>query len=83
MNIKYEIKEFNPVTGVAAIRYYTDIAVEGMILNIDIPIDNGSYITGEPLINLIKAFLPRGQLERLEALATVSIPTEWAKLVKE
>lgn len=69
--MNYEIKSFDRITGSALVRFWTDDYLDGLIYNVDIPLKDGSYITGAELDAHIQCFSPVGQIERLVALASV------------
>lgn len=76
MDIKYEMLSFNAETGGAVIRYWTDAAPQGLICNVDIPIENGAFLKNQALVDYIMHYAPTGQLERMEQIATAVIPPE-------
>ncbi|MBV5350259.1 hypothetical protein JZU71_03735, partial [bacterium] len=66
--MNYKIVGFSTVTGSALVKFFTDEFPEGMTYSIDIPVENGAYISGEALANHIMAFAPFGQIARIVAL---------------
>jgi hypothetical protein len=63
------------------VRYFSDEVPEGLAYNIDIPLENGAFITQDKINDLIEAMKPVGQLERITALMAVQIPPELAALI--
>lgn len=75
--MKYEMLEFNRLRGSLSVKYmHDDDSGKFLIYNIDVPIENGSYISGESLKNYIDMFAPQAQMSRLEEVNTVIIPPE-------
>ncbi len=60
----YKVLSFNENEGQLIIEFAEGYAP----LSIDIPIENGLYITGETLDNYIKGFIPTWHLERQEQI---------------
>lgn len=81
MNIQHEIISFYPPTGSMLVRYFCDEVPEGLAYNIDIPLENGSFVGQEQIDALIAAMKPVGQLERIAQLKSAQIPAELAALI--
>jgi hypothetical protein len=60
----YTIIGFNKQIGQLTIRFHPDMNP----LAVDVPIENGQYITGEALDTYIKNFIPTWHIERLAAI---------------
>lgn len=60
----YTIIGFNKQIGQLTIRFHPDMSP----LVVDVPIENGQYITGETLDTYIKNFIPTWHMERLAAI---------------
>lgn len=56
----YKVLSFNENTGQLVIEFAQGMAP----LSVDVPIENGLYITGEALDNYVKGFIPTWHLER-------------------
>lgn len=69
--MNYEIKQFDKTTGSALVRFWTDDYPDGLLYNVDIPVNGGAYITGAELDAHIRSFSPIGQIERLVTVATL------------
>lgn len=81
MNIKYDILEFIPHIGTIVVKWYCDEVPQGLVYNVDLPINNGSYPKFEELSGIIKQFEPTGQLERIAALRNAQVPEYLEKLI--
>jgi hypothetical protein len=81
MNIKHELISFHAPTGSMLVRYFSDEVPDGLAYNIDIPLENGSFVGQEKIDELIEAMKPIGQLERIAALQSVVIPETLAALI--
>lgn len=66
--MEHKIVAFNAETGSATVKFWTEAYPSGLLLNVDIPVENGAYISGEALNSLIQSFAPVGQIARLVAL---------------
>lgn len=66
--MNYKIISFNPATGSAQVRFTTEDWTAGLVYSVDIPVENGAYISGQALAEHILAFAPHGQIARLVAL---------------
>lgn len=69
--MEYSITNFNKETGQIVVRFAPNMEP----LLIEVPIENGVYITGENLDNYIKGFIPSWHLERLAAIKA-GVPNE-------
>ena len=65
MDIKYKIVSFDKVTGTIVVLFYSNEYPSGLVFNIDIPIENGKYISGDALHTYIMTFAPYGQINRI------------------
>lgn len=83
MQIKHEILSFNPKTGSITVRYFNDETGAQLEYNIDLPIENGAFVSQEKMTELIEAMKPVGQLERAAALNDVDIPSHLASLIPQ
>jgi hypothetical protein len=81
MDIQHEIISFYPTTGSMVIRYFSEEVPDGLFYNIDIPLENGTFIGKERIDALIEVMKPVGQLERIAALKTVEIPSVLAAFI--
>lgn len=72
--MQYKIREFNKATGSALVQFYTDELPEGLMYNVDIPIVDGQFVSGETLNAHIMGFAPFGQISRLVELRSVPDP---------
>jgi hypothetical protein len=72
--MKYKITNFYADTGSALVKFYTDEFPDGLSYNVDIPIENGQYITGEALDQHILSFAPYGQIQRILDLRNIPAP---------
>lgn len=59
----YKIKSFDPTKGQLVL-----VFTNGSSIAVDVPIENGSYITGDLLDLYLKGFAPTWDLERLEKI---------------
>jgi hypothetical protein len=66
--MEYKITGFNPYTGSALVNFFTAEFPEGLTYNVDVPVENGSYISGDVLRSHIMAFAPYGQIARIVEL---------------
>jgi len=66
--MEYKITGFNPYTGSALVNFFTIEFPEGLTYNVDVPVENGSYISGDALRSHIMAFAPYGQIARIVEL---------------
>jgi hypothetical protein len=82
MEIKYKIINFDGLSGSVQVLYYTDDFPDGLIFNVDIPIVDGNYVSKEELLNLIELMKPKGQLERVSILPSISTPDYVSDLVE-
>jgi hypothetical protein len=78
--MEYKITGFNPYAGSAQVNFFTAEFPEGLTYNVDVPVENGSYISGDALRSHIMAFAPYGQIARIVELRdnppdTSGIPT--------
>lgn len=80
MNIQNEIINFDANTGTILVRYFCNEFPEGLIYNIDLPVENGEFPDQSAIDNLISLMKPKGQIERIVALKNVSIPDYLIKL---
>jgi hypothetical protein len=71
--------------GSIEVKFYDEYFPQGLTYQIDVPVEEGSFITGDKLSTHIMTFAPYGQLERakntkdvsskeLELLTTPSVP---------
>lgn len=74
MNIQNEILNFDEASGTILVRYFTSDFPEGFAYNIDLPIVDGQYPSEEELQELVRVYEPRGQLERIVAVKTATVP---------
>ena len=81
MSIQHEIVSFNPTTGSILVRYFTETVPEGLCYNIDIPLENGTFINQEQIAELIEHMKPVGQLERMAAVKSATIPEELVQFI--
>lgn len=81
MSIQHEILCFYPTTGSILVRYSNEQVPDGLVYNIDIPLENGEFVGQEEIDALIEAMKPVGQLARIAALQTAQIPATLAALV--
>jgi hypothetical protein len=75
MTIQHEILSFNPLTASILVKYYSTDCSEELIFNIDLPIEDGKFPEPEQIEEIIKFNAPKAQLERLNAVKTVQVPT--------
>ena len=61
----YKMIQFNPLNGQLI------VDVEGQQFNVDVPIEDGNFISGEHLDTWIKACIPNHHFERQERLKNV------------
>ena len=83
MSIQHEIISFNPTTGSILVRYFNAEVPEGLIYNIDIPLENGAFISQDRIDALIEHYKPVGQLDRAAALKSAAIPDALAALIPQ
>lgn len=74
MEIKSEILNFYPETGSLEVKYYCDEVPEGLVFAIDLPIENGQWISEEELDSFIKFMCPISQIERLAHIRNTPVP---------
>ena len=72
MNIQYEILNFDPVNGSVLVRYFNDDSE--LVYNVDVPIENGSYVSELELRQLIVQMQPTFQLSRTSAIKNLETP---------
>jgi len=78
--LTYKVLNFNENTGQLVIEYAQGLAP----LSVDVPIQNGLYITGEELDTYVKGFIPTWHLERqAQITAGVANANELQALVEE
>ncbi len=82
MVIKHKIISFNANTGSIEVLYYTDDFQEGLVYNIDIPINNSVYASKDEIEELINLFAPKGQVERAITLKNTETPAYIAEMVE-
>jgi hypothetical protein len=76
----YKVLQFNESTGQLTIEFAVGMAP----LSVDVPIENGAYITGAALDTYIKGFIPTWHFERVTQInAGVSNSAELKALVSE
>lgn len=63
MTYPFELEHFNTATGQVTIKseYFSKVIV-------DVPIENGTYLSGEPLMQYLQGFVPTWHVERLNAI---------------
>jgi hypothetical protein len=66
--MQYKIIGFNAANGSALVNFFTAEYPDGLTYNVDIPVENGSYISGDALRSYIMAFAPYGQIARIVEL---------------
>lgn len=81
MNIQHEILSFNPETGSILVKYFCSEIPEGLIYNIDLPIENNQYPNENSIVEIIKQFEPNSQLGRMINLKNISIPMFLLELI--
>jgi hypothetical protein len=81
MDVQHEILEFNPNIGAILIKYVCNEFLDGLVYNIDLPLENGTYPSQEEITALIKKHEPTEQLKRLIAVKTATIPTYLAEKI--
>ena len=69
--MNYKIVRFDEITGQLIVEYAVGMAP----LSIDVPIENGLYITGEKLESYIAGFIPTWHIERM-AQINAGIPNK-------
>lgn len=71
--VKYKILSFYKPTLSIEVNYYTDIIPNGLTYNLDLPFDpiEKTIPVGDALHQLIMAFAPYQQLERMEQLIQI------------
>lgn len=70
----YKMVQFNPLSGQLI------VDVEGQQFNVDVPIEDGNFISGEHLDTWIKACIPNHHFERQESLKNVGNAEDIAAL---
>jgi hypothetical protein len=84
MNIQHEIISFDAASASVLVRFFSDSVPEGLTYNIDLPIQEGRLPSQEEIDEVIRAYRPVGQLERLAQIPLVEIPEFLlAKVVQE
>lgn len=73
-NLQHEIVQFAPATGSISVRYYCDEVPDGLIYNVDLPIENGQYVSAEIITEHILQNAPIAQLQRLAVLQSMQTP---------
>lgn len=73
-HMNYKIIGADNRSGSLLIKFYTDGYRDGLIYNVDIPIENGQFVSGDALDAHIMSFAPYGQLERLAFLNANETP---------
>lgn len=68
----FEILSYHANSGSISVRFFLDEVY--LDYTVDIPLVNGTYISGEELHNHIMQFYPKLQLERLAALKNTDLP---------
>ena len=72
--IKHEIISFNSLNGSIQVKYFSNEVPEGLVYNIDLPIENGEFSSEQEINQLIELYKPTVQLERLAAIKIAQIP---------
>lgn len=80
--MNYKALDFNSLTGSLRVNFFTDSYPEGLTFNIDIPIVDGQYISGNDLEAHILAFAPHGQIDRIVKLRDAAPPPPNVQLSK-
>jgi hypothetical protein len=73
MEIQHKILSFDPRNGGLVVQYYTADNSDGLVFNIDLPVENGEYPSQEEVQGVIELHTPRGQLERISAIKNASV----------
>lgn len=73
----YKCIQFNELTGQLVVE------IEGQQFSVDVPIENGAFVTGEHLDTWIKACIPTHHYERKARLAEVSNASEISALCSQ
>lgn len=66
--MEYKIVNFDKGYGTLTVRFYNTEYPDGLLFNVDIPIENGAYVTGEALEEHIQSFAPTGQINRFSEI---------------
>ena len=66
--MEFRVLSFDTKTGSLLVNFFTDVYPDGLTYNVDVPVENGAYLSGEALRSHIMSFAPYGQIERLVAL---------------
>ena len=72
--MQYKIRDFNAATGSLLVQFYTADFPDGLMYNVDVPLVNGEFISGQALDDHIMIFAPYGQIERAIALRNAAAP---------
>ncbi len=72
--MNYKIIGADSRSGSLLIKFYNDGYPNGLVYNVDIPIENGQFVSGEALEAHIMSFAPYGQLERMAFLSANETP---------
>lgn len=76
MEIKHNIRTFNPDTGSIEVHYYADNFSSDFVYNIDLPILDGKYPSKEEIDAIINMMKPTEQIKRMAALTKVQPPAD-------
>lgn len=74
MIMKYRVLRVTEETGSLSVNFYTDEYPEGLTYSVDIPIENGQYVSGEVLERHIMSFAPYGQIQRALLVRGLKLP---------
>lgn len=66
--MQYKIIGFNAANGSALVKFFTSEYTDGLLYSVDIPVENGAYLSGQALNDHILAFAPYGQIANLVEL---------------
>lgn len=83
MNIQHEILAFYTNSGSIEVKYFCDEVPEGLIYTIDVPIENGQFVSQESIEALIENFKPIGQLQRIADIKSMTSSTSISAVVIE
>lgn len=67
--MKYEIKSVDAAAGTMSVRYFDDQDSTGIVLAVDLPIEDEAFPSGERLHQLISAYAPTYYFSRTRTLA--------------
>lgn len=81
MQIKHEIIDFSPEYGSVLVKYTTETNTQGLVYNIDLPINEGKYPTIEEIETILVFNEPKGQLERFDLIKTTPVPNYLTNLI--